>query len=98
MTRIRAGNQIISHIGPFGTRSLDGTTRGYGWTDEGVQMELIWQEMWDEPFTMEEWKIYNRILDELNQNKPYSPQMMRSLNDPRLRQLILEEVCKRSIK
>ena len=86
------------HVGPFGIRSPDGNVYGRGWTDEDVEIELIWPEMIDKPYILDDYKTYTSILDELGKGKPYSPEMMRSLDDPRLKQKLLEVVCKRSIK
>jgi hypothetical protein len=86
----------ITHVGAFGTPSSDGNTYGNGWTDKGEQVELVWTDMAEEPYTREEWDRYIKFMNLLDEGRPYHPCMMARLHDPRLKQKLLEAVCKRS--
>jgi hypothetical protein len=87
----------VSYYGSFGSPSPDGIIRGYGWTDGGDPVDLVWVVMEDEPYRRADWETYTFILDELGKGKPYTPKMMRSLKDSRLKQMLLEEICRRAV-
>ena len=88
---------LRAYFGYFGTPSPDGIIYGYGWTDSGVQVELVWPSVTEEPVPRIQWETYNLILSALSKGKPYTPEMMRLLSDPRLKQMLLEEICKKAV-
>jgi hypothetical protein len=93
---MRSNPLKIKRVGTFGTPSPDGNTYGQGWTDRGEEVELVWTAMADDPFTREDWERFNLFMNHLSEGRPYHPSMLTRLHDPRLKQKLLEAVCKRS--
>jgi hypothetical protein len=56
--------------------------------------DLLWVEVGEQPYLMSDYETFIFILDELGKGKPYTPEMMKCLKDPRLKRKLLEEICR----